>query len=528
MRIDVAAMMGRLLGRKPAEAPVGFTQAPGEPDPELTAKYNFVKAVESVERRLEMWSALPVLPPTGQRCAIILTHWLQTAVPFVFLEIGCHLRSQGIDVTLVWDPADLGFNTNPHTSTEVARLEKLLPALEKLFTVVRVDEVEPAENPVSRRDLELWFHENAVWITKKEADAPGFTREHSAYLELADARLRKIGRIVGQLEGAWWLAPGGAFGIGGLYVMTLERTGGDFTTLDSGPHLLAIGCRTVAGFHTDVAITAIEIMKRADRRLIDEAVEVSSRLVVDKRAGRDLYRLQPEGRTSSNEWDCDLLVCLNRRPDTAAMLRQKVFPGVLDWIRELHEWNWRGPKVKICVRQHPCERWSKFAKQDDYLGFCRALDPHEKFLKLIPAAAEVNTYDLAERARAVLPYTSRLAMEATILGRPVVLCSEAYYGDLGFVWAAGSKSEYFAYLERALRGELSVSKEMIESASVAYFVFSKMEWLQTQFTPIPGDFVVWIDQSPEMLWNSPGLDELSEALIERKSLSSVRLARRLR
>jgi len=521
----IAALKKLFQPRRDDARPPGFTQAPGEPDPELTARYNFVEAVESMERRLDEWRELPVAPGDGSRCAILLTHWLQTAVPFVFLEIGCHLRARGVEVTIVWDPADLGFNTNPHTTVEVARLERLIAKLEGMFPIVRVDAITAAESAVARDELELWFHENAVWITKKEADAPGFTRDHPECLELANAALRRAAQVVADLGGAWWLVPGGAFGIGGLYVMTLEKAGGDFTTLDSGPHLLAIGCRTVAGFHSDVAITAIEIMKRGERTLIDEALAVSHKLVTDKRAGRDLYRLQPEAGTETREWDCDLLVCLNRRPDTAAMLRQKVFPGVLDWIRELHEWNLRGPRVKICVRQHPCERWSKFAKQDDYLGFCRRLDPGERYLKLIPAATEVNTYDLAERARAVLPYTSRLAMEATILGRPVVLCSEAYYGDLGFVWAANSRDEYFAHLERALHGELTVSREMIERASVAYYVFSKMEWLQTTFTPIPGDFVIWSAQSPAELWNSPGLDELSEALHDRKSLSSVRLSR---
>ena len=181
-------------------------------------------------------------------------------------------------------------------------------------------------------------------------------------------------------------------------------------------------------------------------------VEAEARQKLDERMrGDDEYRLQPVAAAAapaaSAAWD--ILVMLNLRWDSAALCRRRLFAGVGDWLGQLLAWLENHPTARIAIRQHPCEKIPEFRGSDDFgplLAQYPGLAGRAAFLS---AQEEVNTYDLIRGAKVVLPFTSRVGIEATMLGKPVILGTECYYGACGFTWNPATKDEYFALVSEA-------------------------------------------------------------------------------
>jgi hypothetical protein len=242
--------------------------------------------------------------------------------------------------------------------------------------------------------------------------------------------------------------------------------------------------------------------------------------------GNDEYRLQPvAAATLPGRPAWDILVPLNLRWDSAALCRRHLFGSVEDWLLQLLSWLEKQPGVTLAIRQHPCEKLPAFRGKDDFRELLNRFPGLGQRATFISAEEQVNTYDLINGAKVVLPFTSRVGIEATMLGKPVVLGTECYYRGCGFTWNPASAPEYFATISEALAGKLEVTAKARRRAWITYYLAECCLELRTRFTPAPVDYAHWVKMPPSEIWNNAENEDLLAALIDHEPLVALRYRR---
>ena len=158
------------------------------------------------------------------------------------------------------------------------------------------------------------------------------------------------------------------------------------------------------------------------------------------------FQMLPAGKSSRYADGC-VLIPLNVEWDTAALGRHVHFKSTTEWlistIGAVLEQN-AGPVV---VRQHPSERRPLQRSKLDVAALLRESFGQDPRCQFVAADDPVSSYDLLRAARLVLPFVSTIGIEAAAMGKPVLIAGACYYTDLGFVWSAGSREEYFDLLQ---------------------------------------------------------------------------------
>jgi len=118
-----------------------------------------------------------------------------------------------------------------------------------------------------------------------------------------------------------------------------------------------------------------------------------------------------------------------------------------------------------------------------------------------------------------------VGVEAALLERPVVLSTRVYYDCFSFVWNPATREEFFALLDKALAGELTVKKETMADACLVYFMTQQCAVMRTSFTPQNDDYPSWIETPPNTLWQEPEPLDFLKALRTREPLAAIRARR---
>ncbi len=481
-------------------------QVPGDP---------FLNLVERYCERIRKHRRVSLPPSSGAKVGVLVSPWQQTAVPFYLIEWAICLRSRGLDIEFIWDvwPNDSGEPTSEERSILLA-----LEAAESTFGIPIFMSSVTGESTVTESPrLAMLAFET---ITRNRGREPQLSDPEIAAEEM---RLRAhAGRVKGFIAGkgySWVLVPGGVWSVSGVYWDVCQTLGIGLTTFDSGPGLLCFQHGGPAAHFPDLN-SSMQMLanKCAQNELIRRKVEkwVEERLSV-RRKGEDDFHLQPQEETSSQN-RADIVVPLNYRLDTAAMCRQRLFPSVNEWMQALVNWAKSRPDTWIAFRQHPCEKIPAYRSKEDYSWISETSAPNIRF---IGAEDSVNTYDLLANCRVVLPYSSRVGIEGSLFGKPVILAASAYYEKMLFAEVAHSKEGYFDLIEKSLENPVEQTFEQRCSAYAAYYVAETFGLHKTNFTPIPSDFDSWVDEDPAVLWSKDSASIFLKACISRKPAADL-------
>lgn len=477
--------------------------------------------------RLQRWRQVEFPPATGARVGVLFTPWLGSAVPFFNLECALQLARRGCRVTVFRDFSNV-FDNTPHTAVNQSldRLLAALPPAVKVEDAERYPVAAEAADPALAGKL---VGENAIWKMRGEGGAEAYLAAHPEMREQTRQHLGRIHSLFSADRPDWLLIPGGVWALSGMYLALARQHKIDVTTYDSDPNLLLLAHGGAATHHADLPASFARLnselgaMPDREEALVRTAHEELAR----RTAGKDDFGFQTvaaAGEPVANAGS--VFVPLNLRWDSAALARGRLFPTVADWVRSLVRWAEDRPDVRLCFRQHPAERFPIARGNDDVSDLWRD-SPARGRIKYVAASDTISSYDLLTTARVVLPYTSTLGIEATMLGLPVIMATDCYYAQLGFVWNAGSVAEYFRHIEEALTGQLSVTAGARRQAALAYVVGQQWGQLRTSLTPAPSDFFQWGAMAPEELWNLPEAQDICEAMLTRLPLSYLRYRRTL-
>jgi hypothetical protein len=442
------------------------------------------------------------------------------------MECALALRQSGLRVTLLWDPVETVGNIPD--KKHIAVIAAVFPSLPPGIDVIDISQrhiptpAAPVESDahLARRIV----YENAVRNVRGEMNVDAFFAAHPGAEADTRAHFARIRDTLSRGRFDWLLVPGGIFGVSAVYLALARELALPFSTFDSGPGRLRLVHDGVAAHLADLP-RAFEIVNRdltAPQKA--RAIALGREELSQRTHGLDDRHFQVVPATDSPQ-NCDILIPLNIRWDSAALSRQRLFPSVEENIAALLDWAAGRPGVTLCIRQHPNERRDHLRGSDNWEALLDRFGHLGDRVRWIAAADPVSTYDLIRAAKVVLPHTSTVGIEAALLGTPVILSTRVYYDTFSFVFNPATRQDFFALIDQALSGSLSVTDPAKSEAALAYFLTQQCAVMRTPFTPQNEDYPHWIETSPELLWRQPEPLDFLTALRTRVPLAALRARR---
>jgi len=323
-----------------------------------------------------------------------------------------------------------------------------------------------------------------------------------------------IHSLLDNLRPCYVIIAGGGFGGSGLWIDLGKSLNIRVASIDAGFSILLLSTNGIAANLDDIP-KAFELLSKENVSwIITEAqAELKRRML-----GRDQFVSQIVKSTGGLS-NFGVLLPLNQSNDLSALERHRAFKNQTEWILETVEWVLNNSLEKIVIRRHPVERFPKFASNDDYWKcICSKFGNNER-IWFVDSNTAVNTYDLIEKAKVIVPYVSTVGIEAAALGKIVVTEGDSCYAKLGFVWSAQNREEYFDFLNRAIKGELKITEKQQTDAWRCYYLAQCCNWHHTIFTPQPSDFDKWVDEKPEVLFAKEEVLVILDAIEKNMPLS---------
>jgi hypothetical protein len=166
------------------------------------------------------------------------------------------------------------------------------------------------------------------------------------------------------------------------------------------------------------------------------------------------------------------LIPTNVLGDSLTIDRQHFTGTMTEWIRRTMDHFSNHPEFQLVIRVHPGEQigWGP-SVYDILLEYLPELPEN---IHLLPADADVNTYDLIDAADVGLVYTTTVGMEMAMSGLPVIVVGQTHYRSKGFTIDPDSWDSFFHVLDNALSkpSEHQPDKEKMDLAwQYAYTFF---------------------------------------------------------
>jgi len=92
-------------------------------------------------------------------------------------------------------------------------------------------------------------------------------------------------------------------------------------------------------------------------------------------------------------------------------------------------------------------------------------------IKIIDSTNDTSTYTLSDLVDAAIVYTTKVGLEFSIKGVPVIVAGEAFYRGKGFTYDANSKTEYFSLLDNLSSLEKNSPKLIAKARKYGHYYF---------------------------------------------------------
>lgn len=125
------------------------------------------------------------------------------------------------------------------------------------------------------------------------------------------------------------------------------------------------------------------------------------------------------------------------------------FPSMLDWLLFTLRYFERRPDLQLLVRVHPAEI-SGFpqSRQPILAELARHMPVLPANVTIVPPDSGLSTYALMSFCNAAIIYGTKMGVELTSVGLPVIVAGEAWIRNKGLTFDASSPDEYERLLER--------------------------------------------------------------------------------
>jgi len=462
-------------------------------------------------RYLKRSGALPA--PREQESdaiGVVVVPWVSTPVPWYAVMLALGLARRGRKVVLFWD--NTGFPER-RVDEQNRVIAGVLSFVSRFLPVLPL--ADESAHPAGASDAPLVERLAAQNLTWRLRGAPETDRHQPVVDEIRTSLARSLPLVRKALDRTnldCLVVPGGVYGTSGLFLHEAGTRGYRVATFDTDRRIAQICVSGIAAQHADIP-RAFDVLWESGDEARSQAVDIARAELQSRTDSRDRYGFQtlPAGGSGSGA-DEAVLMPLNVEWDTAALGRHRHFADAVDWITSTVAVILDSDAGPVIVRQHPSERRALQRSNLDIASVLRDRFGDDPRCRFVAADDAVNTYDLLRSARLVLPFVSTIAIEAAAIGKPVLISGDSYFADLGFVWSAASRDEYFALLRRGLQGDLEPLPDQSRRAWICYYLAAVRNRISTDFTPHPDDFWNWCRRAPNSLFADSEVSDILEAI----------------
>ena len=240
------------------------------------------------------------------------------------------------------------------------------------------------------------------------------------------------------------------------------------------------------------------VFHRARRQ---DADEIASRIGLD--------RSRPAiGLLTNVTWDAQLHYPAN------------AFPDIVEWLVRTCEYFATRPDLQLIIRVHPAEISGFPPSRQPILGELRkrlpALAPN---IIVVPPESDMSTYALMSLCNAAIIYGTKMGVELTSVGLPVIAAGEAWIRNKGLTHDASTPAEYFRILQQLPFPERLGAGQLARARRYAYhFFFNRM--IPLPFIDPKAGFPIYrlkLDRLQQLLPGaSAGLDTICDGILRRQ------------
>lgn len=158
--------------------------------------------------------------------------------------------------------------------------------------------------------------------------------------------------------------------------------------------------------------------------------------------------------------------------DTSQVHANTYFEDMFAWLSYLEGVIQDHPETLFVLRAHPDEDRPGKSSHQSVSEWVRRRNLNEREnVFLMEPSQYISSYELVERAKFVLVYNSSIGIEATIMGKPVLMAGRARYSHEYTAFIPEDRKEYESRLAEFLaQSEIHVPEEMIANARRLLFL----------------------------------------------------------
>jgi len=199
------------------------------------------------------------------------------------------------------------------------------------------------------------------------------------------------------------------------------------------------------------------------------------------------------------------------------------FPDMLDWLTRTCQYFAKRPELQLLIRVHPAEI-SGFprSRQPVLPELLRRLQQLSSNIIIVPAESELSTYGLMSLCNAAIIYGTKMGVELTSVGLPVVVAGEAWVRNKGVTYDASTADDYFDILDRLPFKHPLEGDRLQRAKRYAYHFFFRRMVPLGFVTPRAGYpiFVLSLNQLEDLLPGAtPGLDVICDGILHGSSFT---------
>jgi hypothetical protein len=425
-------------------------------------------------------------------------------------------------VILIWDDTEISPN-NPGSREENELIGPVLDRVQPALPVARLSrQPERASAPADGELLTRSARLNEAWRLRGGSPTESDIRLRPVGEANLANTLGRLRSLLATQEFRRLVVAGGIWGSGGLFLQAGAEAGVPVSTYDAGQGWYSASNSGIAAQQTDIG-AAFRVLWRDDLVGLEPLLAAGRAEFSARVSGSDRTQFQVvEAGLKVPDFPVDVLIPMNVDFDAAALGQHVHFADTTEWVTETIAFTLAHSRAHVVVRQHPSERRVLERSRLDLRQRLRDRFGDEPRVRFVGAEESTSSYDLLHAAKMVLPFVSTFGIEAAALGKTVLLAGASYYADLGFVWSAGSRTEYFDLLARGLAQQLPAREHQSEKAWLCYYLSQCCNRVWTDVTPQPNDYWKWCDRPLDVLLDDPAVADLLTSIDQDVPLALLR------
>jgi hypothetical protein len=194
------------------------------------------------------------------------------------------------------------------------------------------------------------------------------------------------------------------------------------------------------------------------------------------------------------------------------------FPSMLEWLVQTCEYFATRPDLQLLIRVHPAEISGFPVSRQPILSELRRRIPRlAPNIHVVPPESGLSTYGLMSLCNAAIIYGTKMGVELSSVGIPVIVAGEAWVRNKGITYDASSREEYFTILNRLPFAEGLGPVQLARARRYAYhFFFNRM--IPLPFIEPNAGFPVYrleLNRLQQLLPGDTGLDTICDGILGR-------------